>query len=155
MAGRPYGQYPNDPTDSKMSARRIKVSKKTLEQFKDAKGINDPRRGGKIRTHYVSYDYFCSTFLPEWEYCEDEEDIDWVYEKECNEMFDEYYEDGFDIEMYGLKSNGSSDCMATICWRMSAYSKEWQEVHFNTSSCFALGLCNLDDGYSDSESEED
>ena len=79
---------PNDPTDSKMSARRIKVSKKTLEQFKDAKGINDPRRGSRIREHYISHEYFCKQFLPDLEYCQTENQIDWVSDMLCNEMFD-------------------------------------------------------------------
>jgi hypothetical protein len=135
-----------------MSPRVIKVSKKTKEMFKDARGINDPRRDGKIRTYYVSHDYFCSTFLPEWEHCETKKQIDWVYEKMINEMFDDYYEDGFDLELYYV-DNGSYN-LACLCWRLPQYSKDWQEVHFNTSSIFALQLCDLDDDCS-SESEED
>lgn len=126
-----------------MPARRtIKVSKKTLAQFKDARGINDPRRASKIRTYAVQYEYFCNTFLPEWRHCESAKDIMWVYDQEVCDMFGGYVEEDFEIEMYYVEYDSS--CMACLCWRAPRYSSEWREVRYNTSSVFAANLCELD-----------
>ena len=127
----------------------IKVSKKTLESFKNSLGVNDPRRDGKICTTWVPYNYFCKTFLPDFEYC-NEEQLDWVFTAIVGEMFDDEVEDQLDLEMYNMKWDGG--CWSKIVWRCKQYSKEWCEVEFNTSSRFALGLCYLDD-WDESESE--
>jgi hypothetical protein len=123
--------------------RVIKVSKKTLESFKNARGINDPRRVGKIQKHYVSYDYFCQTFLPELEHCDTEKQIDWVSEAMTGEMFDDAQEDGLDLEIYYVEKENNG-CWGTLCWKCNDYSNEWKEETYNTSSIFALCLCSLD-----------
>ena len=125
--------------------RVIKVSKSALAMFKDARGINDPRRAGKIQKHYVGYDYFCNTFLPEFEYCETERQIDWVSNVMTGEMFDDAQEDGLDLEIYYVAKRGNGGCWGTLCWKCNDYSKTWCEVNYNTSSCFAAMLCQLDD----------
>ena len=126
-----------------MTPRVIKVSKKTLEMFKDARGVNDSRRASKIYNHYVSYSYFCKTFLPELKYCETKKEIDWVCDNDLGELFDEQIEDMLDMEIYYIVE--SCPGMGRLMWRCSQYSKEWKEVYYNTSSFFAMYLCELED----------
>jgi len=114
--------------------------------FKDARGINDPRRVSNIYTYPVTYNYFCSTFLPEWEYCESEEEVDWVYDMIIGEMFDyinNKMEDITDLQLYWVEEQ--HPCMSRLCWRLPGYSErgEWKEVYYNTSSMFAASLCDL------------
>jgi hypothetical protein len=116
--------------------------------FKDSMGINDPRRVTKIRRHYVNYDYFCNTFLPDLEYCESERQIDWVYNVRVGRMFDDEIEEGLDLEVYYVEKEGlNGGTWDTICWKCNEYSKTWGETDYNTSSIFALMLCDLCDGY--------
>ena len=117
--------------------------------FKDARGINDPCRASKIRTYPVSYDYFCNTFLPHWRFCETEKQIDWVYEKEIADMFDYYIEDDLEIQIY---YTDRSNYFSTLCWKLPEYSKEWIDVQYNSSSGFAMMLCDL---YSSEDAEEE
>ena len=123
--------------------------------FKNARGINDPRRVGKIHRYPVQYDYFCRTFLPDWKHCDTAKDIHWVYEQEVSDLFHFDVEEDYVLELYDVDKGTSN--FASLCWRLPEYSKDWQEVDYNTSSFFAMGLCGLDceeESESESESEE-
>lgn len=132
--------------------RVIKVTKKTLESFKNARGINDLRRIGKIYTCRVKYNYFCNTFLPDLEYCESEKDINWVCdmitgEMFDNEMFDNEMDDIHYLQIYWVKEQEQEPAMSRLCWRLPGYSErgQWKDVYYNTSSIFAANLCQLED----------
>ena len=117
--------------------------------FKDSRGINDPRRVSKIQKHYVSYDYFCNQFLPDLKYCDTERQIDWVCDLMTGEMFDDAQEDGLDLQIYYVESNHGD--FGRLCWRCEDYSAKWNDVDYNSSSCFAMMLCELSDYESESE----
>ena len=88
------------------------------------------------------------TFLPDLEYCESERQIDWVYNVRVGRMFDDEIEEGLDLEVYYVEKEGlNGGTWDTICWKCNEYSKTWGETDYNTSSIFALMLCDLCDGY--------
>ena len=128
--------------------QQYKLKKSSLALFKDARGINDLRRYSKIRTYYVSYEYFCNQFLPDLEYCNTERQIDWVCDMMTGEMFDDAPEDGLDLQIYYVESHHD---LASLCWRCEDYSAKWNDVDYNPSSSFAMMLCELGDSGSDSE----
>ena len=123
-----------------MTRRVIKVSKKTLDMFKDALGVNDPRRVSDMEEHYMSNNFFITQFLDE------DDDEEYIRKSQTQELFgdDEYCNDYPDInvEMYYVKSN--HPCMNTLIWRCKSYSKEWKSVTYNTSSIFAYNMCSFD-----------
>jgi hypothetical protein len=127
-----------------METRRVLYSKKPKMSHED-RGVNDPRRISKIYEYSVCYDYFCNAFLPELEYCETEKQIDWVCDKIVADLFDEQIEDVLDLEVYYIETKGLSGCMDTLVWRCKEYSNEWKEIRYNTSSIFALYLCELEE----------
>ena len=143
MKRRPGGRV--GTKEYKMTRSVIKVSKKTLDMFKDARGINDPRRVSKLYEYTVSFDYFCKVFLPELKYCESTKEINWVCKQVMEEMFDNYNEDHLNLEIYYVETKGPNGAWDTLVWKCSQYSKEWKEVLYNTSSMFAAGLCELEE----------
>ena len=128
--------------------QQYKLKKSSLALFKDARGINDPRRCNKIRTYYVSYEYFCNQFLPDLECCNTERQIDWVCDMMTGEMFDDAPEDGLDLQIYYVESNHYFE---SLCWKCEDYSAKWNQVDYNPSSSFAMMLSMLGDSGSDSE----
>jgi len=124
-----------------MARRVIKVSKKTLEAFKNSPGINDGLRVTKIEQHCISNEFFISQFLDE------DDDEEYIRKSQAEELFGDdeecnHYPDVY-IQMYYRESR--DPCMNELVWRCRRYSKDWNSVQYNTSSMFAYNMCSFDD----------
>ena len=127
-----------------MPRRVIKVSPKTMKMFKNARGINDPRRVSKVYEKATSISFFVDMFLDKDDDGDPDFENDYIWKNKINELFGDDYEDEIVyLEYYWIEE----ECgyMSRLMWKCNQYDNMWREVYYNSSSRFAAGMCNFDD----------
>lgn len=110
------------------------------------KGKKDPRRISKVYNKLTFRSFFINQFLDE-----DDYENDFVWKAKINELFGDDDDEPFEIEFYYIKENDG--WMSRLMWKCEEYENKWHEVRYNTSSIFALNMCNFDDGDDYDESD--